>query len=376
AAQPATATLFVQVSDTTGGRLPGVSLSVVNQATGVQRTATTTAGGAAVVPLLPAGDYVVQARLDGFRVLSIDVFHLEAGAAKTFNLNLEPGPITETVRVTADRVQVRAGSGAVGEVFDSQVLTMTPVASRDVGEYAWQAPGVAPPAPGSRLSGEGGTPLNAAGAREASNNFLLDGVDNNDLFLNRVLVTPSLDAVQEFTLISNTYDAQYGRSAGAQVNVVLKSGSDRTTGSLYAFGRDRALQARGPLDPQDQDEPYRRRVQAGGTIGGPIAPLKSFYFVSLQGTRDRSGDTRVANVPGDAERAGDFSALPTPIVDPATGQPFPGNRIPASRFDATGLRMLDLFPRANRADASGNFVSSPIAPDDTWQFTGRFDRPS
>jgi hypothetical protein len=91
-----------------------------------------------------------------------------------------------------------------------------------------------------------------------------------------VLVTPSLDAVQEFTLISNTYDAQYGRSAGAQVNVVLKSGSDRTTGSLYAFGRDRALQARGPLDPQDQDEPYRRRVQAGGTIGGPIAPLKSF----------------------------------------------------------------------------------------------------
>ena len=119
AAQPATATLFVQVSDTIGGRLPGVSLSVVNQATGVQRTATTTAGGAAVVPLLPAGDYVVQARLDGFRVLSIDAFHLEAGAAKTFNLTLEPGPVTETVQVTADRVQVRAGSGAVGEVFDS-----------------------------------------------------------------------------------------------------------------------------------------------------------------------------------------------------------------------------------------------------------------
>ena len=163
AAQPATATLFVQVSDTTGGRLPGVSLSVVNQSTQVQRTATTTAGGAAVVPLLPAGDYVLEARLDGFRALSIDAFHLEAGAAKTFNLTLEPGPITETVRVTADRVQVRAGSGAVGEVFDSQVLTMTPVASRDVGEYAWQAPGAAPPAPGSRLSGEGGTPVNVAG---------------------------------------------------------------------------------------------------------------------------------------------------------------------------------------------------------------------
>ena len=121
---------------------------------------------------------------------------------------------------------------------------------------------------------------------------------------------------------------------------------------------------------------YRRRVQAGGTIGGPIAPLKSFYFASLEGTRDRSGDTRVANVPSDAERTGDFSGLATPIIDPATGQPFPGNRIPASRFDATGLRLLDLFPRANRTDASGNFVSSPVAPDDVWQFTGRFDRPS
>jgi hypothetical protein len=375
-AQPATATLFVQVEDATGGRLPGAALTVRNQATAVERRAVTTAEGTAAVPLLSAGDYRLSASLKGFRTAAIDRFHLEAGAIRTVRLVLQPGDMSETVQVSGDAAEIRAGTGAVGEIFNGQILTMTPVASRDVGEYAWQAPGVAPPAPGSRLSGEGGTPLNAAGAREASNNFLLDGVDNNDLFLNRVLVTPSLDAVQEFTLISNTYDAQYGRSAGAQVNVVSKSGSDQTTGSLYAFGRDRALQARGPLDPPAQEEPYRRRVQAGGTIGGPIARLKSFYFGSLEGTRDRSGDTRVANVPSDAERSGDFSALGSPIFDPATGQPFPGNRIPASRVDATGQRLLDLYPHANRADASGNFVSSPIAPDDVWQFTGRVDRQS
>jgi len=373
AAQPATATLFVQVSDATGGRLPGVSLSVVNQATGVQRAATTTAGGAAVVPLLPAGDYVLEARLDGFRVLSIDVFHLEAGAAKTFNLNLEPGPITETVRVTADRVQVRAGSGAVGEVFDSQVLTMTPVASRDVGEYAWQAPGAAPPAPGSRLSGEGGTPVNVAGAREASNNFLLDGLDNNDLYLNRVLVTPSIDAVQEFTLLTNTYDAQYGRSAGAQVNVVSKSGGDRTHGSTYAYFRDRALEARGPFDPPSEPEPFRRRGQAGGTMGGPIAKLPGFFFLSVEGTRDRSADTRVAHVPDAVERTGDFSARGAAVIDPLTGEPFPGNRIPESRLDPTGTAMAALYPLPNRAETTGNFVSSPIGPHDVWQVTGRSD---
>jgi hypothetical protein len=375
-AQPATATLLVQVEDATGGRLSGTALTVGNQATAVERRAVTGAEGTAAIPLLSAGDYRLSASLTGFRTAVIGRFHLEAGAVRTLRLVLQAGDVRETVQVNGDSAEIRAGTGAVGEIFNGQILTMTPVASRDVGEYAWQAPGVAPPAPGSRLSGEGGTPLNAAGAREASNNFLLDGVDNNDLFLNRVLVTPSLDAVQEFTLISNTYDAQYGRSAGAQVNVVLKSGSDRTTGSLYAFGRDRALQARGPLDPPDQDEPYRRRVQAGGTLGGPIVPLRSFYFASLEGTRHRSGDTRVANVPSDAERAGDFSGLAAPILDPATGQPFPGNRIPGSRFDATGLRLLDLYPHPNRTDASGNFVSSPVAPNDTWQFTGRFDRQS
>ena len=316
---------------------------------------------------------MLQARLDGFRVLSIEAFHLEAGAAKTFNLTLEPGPITETVRVTADRVQVRAGSGAVGEVFDSQVLTMTPVASRDVGEYAWQAPGAAPPAPGSRLSGEGGTPVNVAGAREASNNFLLDGVDNNDLYLNRVLVTPSIDAVQEFTLLTNTYDAQYGRSAGAQVNVVSKSGGDRTHGSTYAYFRDRALEARGPFDPPSEPEPFRRRGQAGGTLGGPIAKLSGFYFLSMEGTRDRSAGTRVAHVPDAVERTGDFSARGAAVIDPFTGEPFPGNLIPESRLDPAGMTMAALYPLPNRAETTGNFVSSPIGPRDVWQVTGRSD---
>src|SRR4030095_9325146 len=106
----------------------------------------------------------------------------------------------------------------------------------------------APPEPGSRLAGEGGTPANVAGARETANNFLLDGVDNNDLFLNRVLVPPRLDAGQEFTLLTNTYDAQYGRSAGAQVNVVVKSGGDRLSGSIYDYFRARPLAAPGAVD--------------------------------------------------------------------------------------------------------------------------------
>lgn len=372
-AQPLTATVVVEVRDSTGMVLPGVAVTVTHQGSGVERLGTTTDAGVVVVPLLQPGDFIVRAALPGFRQTSIEAFHLEAGARRGFSLVLSPGDVAETVTVTADAAKARTGGGAVGEVFEGQVLMMTPVASRDVGEFAWQAAGAAPPAPGSRLAGEGGTPVNVAGAREASNNFLLDGVDNNDLFLNRVLVTPSLDAVQEFTLLTSTYDAEYGRSAGAQVNVVLKSGGQRLAGSAYEFFRDRSLEARGAFDQAGEPEPYRRRHQFGGTLGGPAPLLRGFFFAAVEGVRDRTADTRLARVPTAAERAGDFSAGGAPILDPFTGQPFAGGRIPAGRIDATGARLAALYPLPNRAGAGGNYVSSPLAPHDSWQVTVKTD---
>ncbi len=373
-AQPLTATLLVEVVDTTGAPLPGAGLSVTHLESGVERIATTGQAGTAVVSLLQPGDYTVRAALAGFKQTSVSTFHLEAGAKRTFSLVLMPGDIAETVTVTADAARARTGATAVGEVFNGQVLMMTPVASRDVGEFAWQAAGSAPPAPGSRLSGEGGTPVNVAGAREASNNFLLDGVDNNDLFLNRVLVTPSLDAVQEFTLLTSTYDAEFGRSAGGQVNVVLKSGAQRFSGSAYEFFRDRSLEARGALDAEDEPEPFRRRHQFGGTLGGPARLLRGVFFASVEGVHDRTAETRLARVPTAAERAGDFSASGVTIGDPFTGEPFPGNRIPASRVDPTGAEIAALYPLPNRADADGsNYGSSPVGPHDTWQATVKTD---
>ena len=372
-AQPLTATVLVEVVDSTGAALPGVGLSVVHAAAGVERVATTGATGMAVVSLLQPGDYTVRAALAGFKPTNIESFHLEAGAKRTFTLVLGPGDVSETVTVTADAASARTGATAVGEVFTGQVLMMTPVASRDVGEFAWQAPGAAPPAPGSRLSGEGGTPVNVAGARESSNNFLLDGVDNNDLFLNRVLVTPSLDAVQEFTLLTSSYDAEYGRSAGAQVNVVLKSGGQRLSGSAYEFFRDRSLEARGALDAADQAEPFRRRHQFGGTLGGPAPRLRGFFFAAVEGVHDRTAETRLATVPTAAEREGDFSASGVTVFDPFTGQPFDGNRIPASRIDATGAAIAALYPLPNSEGAGSNYVSSPLAPRDTWQVTVKTD---
>jgi outer membrane receptor protein involved in Fe transport len=372
-AQAATATLFVEVRDPDGGALPAAVVAVTNQQNGIGRTGITTDQGALAVPLLPAGAYTLTVALDGFKTEVIRDIPLQAAVKGTITVTLTPGAFTERVVVTADRTMMRIGNSAVGEVFDNQTLVTLPVTERDSLNLMGHAPGVAPPAPGSRLSTQGNVGINSSGAREAANNFLLEGVDNNDLFLNRLVVNPSLDAIEEVSLLQNTYDAEFGRSAGAQVNVVLKSGTRNLRGSVYEFFRDAALDARNPLEPTDQPQAQLRKHQFGGTLGGPVGRRPSFYFLSVEAVRAQEAETRLAHVPTAAERAGDFSALPYAIVDPFTGRPFDGNVIPSSRFNAAGLATAALYPLPNRADPEANFVSSPEGARDAIQWTIKTD---
>lgn len=246
-AQTPTATIFVELRDQTGAVLPGVVVTLTNQANGIGRTGVTTPEGTLVVPLLQAGTYTLVAALDGYKTEVVRDIKVQAAVKGMLNLVLQPGAYTEQVIVAADLTTLRVGNSTVGEVFDGQTLLTLPVTERDAMQFTYQAPGVSTPAPGSRLSTQGNIGLNSSGAREASNNFLLDGIDNNDLFLNRLVVNPSLDAIQEFSLLQNTYDAEYGRNAGAQMNVVLKSGTSNLHGTAYEFFRDSSMDARNPL---------------------------------------------------------------------------------------------------------------------------------
>jgi hypothetical protein len=372
-AQPATATLFVEVQDSDGGALPAAVVTVTNQENGIGRTGVTTDAGTLAVPLLPAGSYTLTVALDGFKTEVVRDIRLQAALKATITIALTPGAFTEHVVVTADQTRLRIGNSAVGEVFDDQTLVTLPVAERDALQLMTHAPGVAPPAPGSRLSTQGNVGLNSSGAREASNNFLLEGVDNNDLFLNRLVVNPSLDAIEEVSLLQNTYDAEFGRSAGAQVNVVLKSGTRTLHGSAYEFFRDSALDARNPLEPRDEPEAMLSRHQFGGTIGGPIGRLPSFYFVNVEAVRAREAETRLAHVPTNAERDGDFSRSGVTVIDPFTGLPFPGNIVPPARFNDAGVATTALYPLPNRSDPAANFVSSPQGRRDAIQWTIKTD---
>src|SRR3954468_18833884 len=277
-AQSANASLLIEVRDSAGALLPDTTVLVINQDNGFSRRGTTSAQGTFSVERLPTGTYTLTASRPGYKVEVLNNIRLLTSIKAIVPITLAVGDVREQVEVTADGTTLRTGNSAVGAVYDSNTLLTLPSAEREPLEFATQAAGVAPAAPGSRLSTQGNTGVNSAGAREAANNYLLDGIDNNDLYLNRLVINPSLDSIEEFSILQNTYDAEYGRSAGAQLNIVTKSGTKTLHGSAYEFFRHSALDARNALEPEDASRPGLPRHQFGGTMGGPLG-RRSFYFV-------------------------------------------------------------------------------------------------
>ena len=269
---------------------------------------------------------------------------------------------------------MKKDSPAIGTVIENRQITQLPLDGRNFLELSLLVPGAVPAAPGSAGSVRGDFALNVNGQREDSNNFLLDGVYNVDPKLNTFGVKPPVDAIREFEMLTSTYDASFGRNAGAQVNVVLKSGSNAYHGTAYEFFRNAVLDARNFFAPADQKDPRYQRNQFGFSFGGPLIKNKTFFFADYEGTRVREGITRVTNVPTLAERAGDFSqSLFRPPVIPGLGFPFPGNKLPAEAINPIGRAIAALYPAPNRNVAFGNFVSSPILRDRNDHFDVRID---
>src|SRR5439155_2867344 len=232
----------------------------------------------------------------------------------------------------------------------------------------------APPAPGSAGSVRGDFAVNINGAREDSNNFLLDGVFNGDPKLNGIGVPPPVDAVREFEVATNAYDAMFGRNAGGQINVVLKSGTNQVHGTAYEFFRNRVLDARNFFAPPTEDSPQNQRNQFGGSLGGPLVRNRTFIFGDYEGRRVREGITRITNVPTALERIGDFSRSSLFAIDPFTQRPFPGNAIPQNRLHPVGRAIAALYPLPNRSAPNQNYVSSPALADRDDHLDVRVDR--
>src|SRR5262249_39577835 len=214
--------------------------------------------------------------------------------------------------------------------------------------------------------------FNVNGMRNQSNNFLLDGASNNDAFNTGFVLRPPPDAIQEFKILTHSYNAEYGRNAGSVVDVVTKSGTNEWHGGARKSNRNDTLQARNFFVPSTQPKPKLEQNQFGASLGGPIVTDKLFAFGYYEGYRNLSGTTTTLAVLTPEQRRGDFSAVTAPIKDPRTGLPFPGNVIPAARLDPIAQRLLaDFVPLPNVG--ANRYTASPSVEDDRNQAGLRLD---
>jgi hypothetical protein len=362
-----------RIVDSTQRVVAGAPLKIIQEETNETRTATSDPNGQYTVTLLPPGAYRLEVERQGFK-RSVQKIRLEVNQDARLDIALEVGTLTDEIVIEAPRAPLKKDSNAHGAVIENLQVVGLPLDGRNFLELSLLVPGAALPAQGSAGTVRGDFAFNINGTREDANNFLLDGVYNVDPKLNAIGVRPPVDAVREFEVLASTYDASFGRSAGAHVNVVLKSGGNQLHGTVYEFFRNRALDARNFFAPSDVEAPQYQRNQFGFSLGGPVIKDRTFFFSDYEGTRLREGITRVTNVPTLAERRGDFSqSLFNKPNFPGTNIPITGGQIPDFLLNPIGLRIAALYPLPNRNVPFQNFVSSPIRRDRDDLFDVRID---
>jgi hypothetical protein len=373
----ATGAIAGVITDTSSGVLPGVTIDVTNEETGLVRSAVTGLDGFFAIRLLNPGRYSVKATLPGFRTTVREHVAVVVNETVRTDMAMEVGQLEERVVVQGQTPLVETTNATLGVVVDRQKVVDLPLNGRNFTQLGTLIPGVV--APPSALGGQDGnaTPggfgnvtggFNVNGQRNQSNNFLLDGATNNDSFNTGFVLRPPPDAIQEFKILTHSYDAEYGRNAGSVVNVVTKSGTNEWHGGAWEFNRDDALQAQNFFATT---KPALKQNQFGGAIGGPVVKNRAFVFGYFEGFKNRQGVTDTRTVLSAAQRAGDFSGGAA-IRDPLTGQPFAGNLIPANRIHPISKTILDSYiPLPN--SSANRVVRSPDVRDTRQQFGTRVD---
>ncbi len=336
-----TATLQGTVTDPSGAVVSGAKVTVRNQATGSERIIQTDSDGNYQAAALPPGVYRVEAQAQGFSSQTVSDLTLEVSRIVVQNFQLKLGDMTQRVEVTADTQTVETSTITVGQVINQKTVQEIPLNGRHFVDLGLLIPGsVTPPQNGfltAPLRGQGSFAFNTAGNREDTVNFMINGVNLNDMVQNQITFQPSINTVQEFKVDNSTYSAEYGRNSGAIVNIATRSGSNEFHGETFEFLRNDRLDARNFFDRCPTTDPNCKnggrgpfkRNQFGAALGGPIIKDKTFFFFSYEGLRQRQGITLNATVPTQAQRNAVTDPVVKKLLDPAL--------VPLPNFGATGL---------------------------------------
>jgi len=357
------ASLRGTVTDQSGGVVVGAKVTLINTGTGIARTLTTGTEGAYLFDLVQVGNYRVTVEKPGFATFVQEGITLELNQNGRLDVPLKVGHEAQTVEVTGNIAQVDTTSAVLGKVEDERAIRDLPLLDRDTLQLGLLQAGVFPPDQDDTT----GNPFSVSGQRSESLTFLLDGANNTDFLGNNIVVSPNPDAVDEFKIMTNNYDAEYGRTSGGIVNQITKSGTNDFHGDLFEFLRNDVLNARDYL--AQEKSAYRRNV-FGGTLGGPVKKDKMFFFVAYQGTRRGEGMTPspvgVLSVP---ERTGDFSADTFSLTNPITGAAYPNNQVPVNPIIANYIAKYMPMPN----DGPNTFIASPLAAINDDQGVVHFD---
>jgi hypothetical protein len=356
-----TVTIYGTVTDPSGAAIAGAKVTVTNAATQQSRDTVTAADGNYVVPDLPVGTYNLSATARGFKTFVQEGILVQVDENRRVPVQMAVGAVSESLTVAADVAQVETRSSALRQVVDSERIVELPLNGRNPLQLSYLVAGSS-----GSTDPSGGQALNSSvsidGMRANSNNYSLDGADNQDPFFNTPSSFPNPDALEEFSLQTSNYSAELGRNAGAAMNAVTRSGTDQLHGTLFEFLRNYDMDSRNFF--ANSVSPYRRN-QFGGTVGGPIRKDKTFYFGSYQGTRVNSeAGAQTPIVPSAAQRTGDFTGTKA-IKDPLSGAAFPNNIIPASRISPFATNFMnDFVPLPNAPNNVYTFPTASTTTDD------------
>jgi Carboxypeptidase regulatory-like domain/TonB dependent receptor len=298
------------VRDPAGAVVPAAKVTVRDVDRGTETVVTTSSQGEYVASPLKIGSYSVSIEKAGFKKTVVGPIVVNIQEHPEVDITLQVGSTREVMTITAEGSQLQTETSELGQVVNGQEATTLPLNGRNFAQLAQLSAGVAPAEPGSRINASYG--FSAGGARSAQNNFLLDGVDNNsnlaDL-LNETafVIQPSVDAIGEFKVQTNSYNAEFGRGNGAILNAAIKSGTNRFHGDMYEFIRNEKLDARNPFDAFGR-QPYKQN-QFGATLGGPIVKNRTFFFGDYEGLRIRQATPFLELIPTPAMISGDFSSF-------------------------------------------------------------------
>jgi hypothetical protein len=395
-----TGELHGTITDPSQHPVSGAKVSAKLDNTSAVRNTVTDDKGEFSFTSVAVGQYTVEVNADGFRTHVQSYVQVTLGHVIDVSAQLEAGD--STVLLAEDTPLVERTSTQLGAVVNSHAVVMLPLNERNTYELLQLQPGVQSQEGYDLFAGaDNAGVVSVNGGRGRANNFNVNGADANDLFIGIPAIQPSPDAIEEFRVLTNLFDAEYGRNSGSIVNVVTKNGTNDLHGSAYEFLRNRALNTRGFFDTE---KPQFNQNQFGGTAGGAIRKDRTFFFLSSEGRQIRQGiSSDLVTVPSAAERAGDFSAGPAftgtlqdaflvqtlnqrpgcaTAVAAEGGAPiaantpwnviFPGNRIPVPCFDQTALDLMNQFvPPANIG--ASTFQTAPVQSDRAIQTTMRID---